>query len=54
VRLDREVLELLRDEPGLLAIADAIVATHALDIAPPTSDSGRMVSDDEAEIPDAP
>ena len=46
------MLELLRDEPGLLAVADAIVATHALDIAAPPSDSGRMVSDDEAKIPD--
>ncbi|HWQ23984.1 MAG TPA: hypothetical protein VNK94_07765 [Gaiellaceae bacterium] len=47
------MLELLRNEPELLAVADAIVATHALDLAPPTSDSGRMVSDDEAEISDA-
>lgn len=53
MRLDREVLELLRDKPELLAVADAIIATHALDTAPPTSDSGRMVSDGESEISDA-
>jgi hypothetical protein len=28
LRLDREVLELLRDDPELLAIADAIAATQ--------------------------
>jgi hypothetical protein len=30
-QLDREVLALLRDEPELLAIADAIVATQSED-----------------------
>ena len=29
VRLDAEVIELLRDSPELLAIADAITATQA-------------------------
>lgn len=31
LRLDREVLDLLRQDPELLAIADAIAATHLLD-----------------------
>lgn len=29
LRVDREVVELLRDEPELLALADAIAATQA-------------------------
>jgi hypothetical protein len=31
LRLDREVLDLLRQDPELLAIADAIAATRLLD-----------------------
>jgi hypothetical protein len=56
VRLDREVLELLRNEPELLAIADAIVATQVLDAASSALTSrepGRMLSDHEADARDA-
>ena len=36
-QLDREVLALLRDEPELLAIADAIVATQGDDSEQPNA-----------------
>ena len=51
MQLDREVLELLRHEPELLAIADAITATLGLGAASATHvsrDSGRMLPNDEA------
>jgi hypothetical protein len=55
VRLDLEVLELLRNEPELLAVADAIAATLALDAASLALvlRDQRRVRDDDAEIRDA-
>lgn len=48
MRLDREVVELLRNEPELLAVADAIIATQPLDtMAAP--DFRRIMADRDAE-----
>lgn len=55
MQLDWEVLELLRHEPELLAVADAIAATLVLDTASSAvipSELGQ-VPDDEAEVGEA-
>jgi hypothetical protein len=56
VRLDLEVLELLRNEPELLAVADAIASTLVPDAASwaLVLRDQRRVRDDDTEIRDAP
>jgi hypothetical protein len=54
VRLDLEVLELLRDEPELLAIADAIVATQMIDAASQALPGEPSRVESDHQVRDAP
>ena len=54
LRLDREVLELLRHDPELLAIADAIAATQplgAVDLRIATPTTRRPALSDQQAAP---